>query len=90
MYDEKPLFDRLHVKGTLVLRNQKANTVTVKVAKNLTGEVGRVTHDAKVTKLAKGIRDTNPTSLITWQVDIGPGKVTNLEYEFSMLVKSAR
>ena len=90
MYDEKPLFDRLYVKGTLVLRNQKANTVTVKVVKNLTGEVGRVTHDAKVTKLAKGIRDTNPTSLITWQVDIGPGKVTNLEYEFSMLVKSAR
>lgn len=90
MYEEKDLFDRLHVKGTLVLRNQKGNTVTMKVAKNLTGEVAQASHQAKIVKLAKGIKDTNPTSLVTWQVDVEAGKTTNLTYEFSILVKSAR
>ncbi|HJP83069.1 MAG TPA: hypothetical protein VJ835_06135 [Fimbriimonadaceae bacterium] len=90
MYDEKPLFDRLYIKGTLVIRNQKPEKVTVKVAKNLTGEVSAASHDAKVVKLAKGIKDTNPTSQITWQVDVDGGKTLNLTYEFSMLVRTQK
>jgi hypothetical protein len=90
MYEDKDLYDRLHIKGTLVIRNQKPEKVTMKVAKNLTGEVANATHEGKIVKLAKGIRDVNPTSLITWQVDVEPGKTVNLVYEFSLLVKSQR
>lgn len=90
LYEDQNLFDRLHVKGTLVIRNNKASTVTMKVAKTLTGEVAAASHQAKVVKLAKGITDTNPTSVITWQTDVDSGKTTNLTYEFSILVKSAR
>lgn len=84
---ERVLWDRLKIKGTLVIRNSKPEKVTMKVAKNLTGLVSVASNDAKVVKLAKGIRDINPTSLITWQVDVEPGKTLNLTYEFSMLVK---
>lgn len=90
MYEEKDVFDRLHIKGTLVIRNNKPSTVTMKVAKNLTGEVSSASHQAKVVKLAKGITDTNPTSVVTWQTDVESGKTTNLTYEFSILVKSNR
>ncbi len=90
LYEDRDLFDRLHIKGTLVIRNNKANTVTMKVAKTLTGEVANASHQAKVVKLAKGITDTNPTSVVTWQTDVGSGKTTNLSYEFSILVKSNR
>lgn len=90
MHEERNVFDRLHIKGTLVIRNNKATTVTMKVAKTLTGEVAAASHQAKVVKLAKGITDTNPTSVITWQTDVDSGKTTNLTYEFSILVKSAR
>jgi hypothetical protein len=90
MYDEKPLFDRLYIKGTLVMRNQKPEKVTVKVAKSLTGEVSVASHEAKIVKLAKGIKDTNPTSQITWQVDVDPGKTLDLTYEFSMLVRTQK
>ncbi|MBC8066431.1 MAG: hypothetical protein H7Y17_16485 [Chlorobia bacterium] len=90
VYDERPLFDRLHIKGTLVMRNQKPSTVTMKVAKHLTGEVAFASHQAKVVKLAKGIKDVNPTSLVTWQVDVDAGKTVNLTYEFSLLVRSQR
>jgi len=41
-----------------------------------------------VVKLAKGIKDLNPSSQITWQLDVDAGKVTTLTYEFSMLVRS--
>lgn len=90
MYEERPLYDRLHIKGTLVIRNQKKEKVTMKVAKSLTGEVSVASHDGKVVKLAKGIKDVNPASQITWQVDVDPGKTLNLTYEFSLLVKSQR
>lgn len=90
MHEERNVFDRLHIKGTLVIRNNKATTVTMKVAKTLTGEVAAASHQAKVVKLAKGITDTNPTSVVTWQTDVDSGKTTNLTYEFSILVKSAR
>ena len=90
MYEEKDLFDRLHIKGTLVIRNNKPSSVTMKVAKNLTGEVSAASHQAKIVKLAKGITETNPTSVVTWQTDVEPGKTTNLTYEFSILVKSNR
>jgi len=90
VYDERPLYDRLHLKGTLVLRNQKPTTVTMKVAKNLTGDVSVASNQAKIVKLAKGIKDLNPTSLITWQLDVEAGKTVNLTYEFSILVKSQR
>lgn len=90
VYDERPLYDRLHLKGTLVLRNQKPTSVTMKVAKNLTGDVSAASNQAKVVKLAKGIKDLNPTTLITWQLDVDAGKTVNLTYEFSILVKSQR
>lgn len=87
IYAERAKYDRLFVKGTLVIRNQKKETATIKVAKTLTGEVVQVSNEAKVIKLAKGIRDINPTSQITWQVDVPGGKTQNLTYQFSMLVK---
>jgi len=88
IFDERPLFDRLYLKGTLVIRNQKPERVAMKIAKNLTGDVTAASHDAKVVKLAKGIKDLNPSSQITWQLDVDSGKVTTLTYEFSMLVRS--
>lgn len=90
VFEDRPLYDRLHIKGTLVLRNLKAQKVTMKVAKNLTGEVASASHDAKIVKSAKGFRDMNPSSVITWQLDVEPGKSVNLNYEFSIMVKSAR
>ncbi|MCC7229020.1 MAG: hypothetical protein IT203_01405, partial [Fimbriimonadaceae bacterium] len=59
-------------------------------AKNLTGDVSVASNQAKIVKLAKGIKDLNPTSLITWQLDVEAGKTVNLTYEFSILVKSQR
>jgi len=88
VFEERPLFDRLYLKGTLNIRNLKPQRVTMKVAKNLTGEVSTASHDAKVIKLAKGIKDLNPSSLVTWQLDVDAGKSASLAYEFSILVKS--
>jgi hypothetical protein len=88
IFDERPLFDRLYLKGTLVIRNQKPERVTMKVAKSLTGDVSMASHGAKVVKLAKGIKDLNPASQITWQTDVEGGKTLTLTYEFNMLVRS--
>lgn len=79
-------YDLITIKGTIDVSNRKDETVTMEVSKDLTGEVLESSHDAKVTKTAKGLRGLNPNSVVKWTVDVPAGKSVQLTYSYKVYI----
>lgn len=80
-------YDRITVEGKLALHNYKAEAVTVKVTKTVTGEIATTTPTAKVDKLAKGLRAENPRSRLTWEIPLAPGAGVEIVYTYKVLIR---
>lgn len=80
-------YDRITVEGKLLLHNFKDEAVTVKVTKTVTGEVQTSTPEAKVDKLAKGLRAENPRSRLTWEIPLAAGAETEITYLYRVLIR---
>jgi uncharacterized FlaG/YvyC family protein len=79
--------DLVMLKGTLTLVNRKAESVTIRVRKQVTGEVTKTTPEAKVTKIARGLRDVNSRATIEWTQKIEAGKTLTLTYEYKVFIR---
>ena len=84
--DNYPIFDRVTVKGTLALTNRKPKAVRVRIRKAYTGEWISGEGDPKIVATAAGVRQTNPTGLAEWTVDLAPGTTSRLTYSVRLLV----
>jgi hypothetical protein len=80
-------YDRVTVDGRLSLRNLKREPVTVEITKMLTGEVQSSKPEAKVEKLARGLRGVNSRDRLSWTVTVAPGEEQQVEYTYEVLVR---
>jgi len=80
-------YDRVTVEGTLRLRNFKDEAVTVKITKLVTGEVAASSPEAEVEKLAKGLRQVNPRSRLTWEISLDPGQEREVTYVYKVFIR---
>jgi hypothetical protein len=80
-------YDRITVEGTLLLHNFTAGAVAVKITKTLSGEVVTSAPEAQVVKLAKGLRQENPRSKLTWEVPLNPGAEAQVTYTYKVLIR---
>lgn len=79
-------FDLVTVKGTLSAQNLKSDAVTLRIRKSLTGEIVSADGNPKTTKMASGLRQTNPRSQLEWTVTIPSGKHVDLTYTYKVYV----
>ncbi len=67
-------YDKVTIEGTLKITNHKAESVTVRITKTVTGEVMSADGGPEVVKIASGLRGVNPRSKLTWEVEVTPGR----------------
>ncbi len=82
-------YDRVTVEGTLSITNYKAEAVTVKITKQVTGEVVSADGEPKVVKIVSGLRGVNPRSKLTWEIEVQPGaeEGTEVVYRYSFYTR---
>jgi len=80
-------YDRVDIKGELLLVNGKSEKIAVEVTKELSGSSVRAEPAAKLEVLARGLRRPNPTNRLTWTVTLEPGQEAKLVYEYQVLVR---
>lgn len=80
-------YDLVTIKGTVIIRNMKKDTVQIKLNKAFTGELISATNNAKETKLAKGLRDVNPRTRLVWEPSLKGGERLELTYSYRIYVR---
>ncbi|MCC5846358.1 MAG: hypothetical protein JJU05_19080 [Verrucomicrobia bacterium] len=75
------------VEGTISLVNLKPVAVTVTVRRTVEGEITLNPFDAGLTVPRSGITAVNPTSDLTWEVNIPPRETAELSYTFQRYVR---
>lgn len=79
-------FQDVTINGKLTIRNFKQTPITIDVTKTLVGDVVEAGQEGKVTKLGKKVAAINPTSKIKWRMQINPGEVKELNYQYKVLI----
>ncbi|MBN2375165.1 MAG: DUF4139 domain-containing protein [Sedimentisphaerales bacterium] len=80
-------YDLVTVKGELAVKNFQDKAITLEITKKLSGEVKSSEPDAKVAKLARGLRRANSQSQLTWTINLTPSQQTKLNYTFEVYVR---
>jgi len=82
-------YDKVTIEGKLKITNHKAEAVTVRITKTITGEVVTADADPGVVKLASGLRGVNPRSRLTWEIEVQPGVDEGAEvtYRYSFFTR---
>lgn len=83
-----PVFDLITLKGTLIVRNAKSETIRLRIRRDLTGEVEAAEGDPRVTKSARGLRETNPSSRLEWNETLRAGESLERTYTYKVYVPS--
>jgi len=83
-------YDLVTVRGELTLTNFKEQAVSVEVNKTLSGEVVSTTPQAKIEKLAAGIRGINGRRKLTWTIELAPGQTQKATYAYEVHVRGER
>ncbi len=83
-------YDLVAVRGELTLTNFKEQAVAVEVNKTLSGEVVSTDPQAKVEKLAAGIRGINGLRKLTWTIEIASGQTRKATYTYEVYVRGER
>lgn len=81
-------FDLVTVKGTLQVKNRKTDKVRLEISKEITGDVVAADGDPKITKTAKGLRQTNPRAIIEWSKELAAGESLTLTYTYKVYVRT--
>jgi hypothetical protein len=81
-------FDEITLKGTLSIRNLKAEGIKVKIRKDLTGQIVSADGSPAITKVAKGLRAVNPRQRVEWTVDLKGGEKREVVYVYKVLIRT--
>jgi hypothetical protein len=73
-------YDLVTVRGELSVVNFQDKTVDLEITKTLSGELKSAEPDAKIEKLATGLRGMNGLSKLTWTLELKPGEKASLSY----------
>ncbi|OPZ97812.1 MAG: hypothetical protein BWY71_01482 [Planctomycetes bacterium ADurb.Bin412] len=80
-------YDLVTVKGELSVRNFQEKAIPLEIEKILTGEVQNSEPEAKVVKLARGLRRANPRNEVSWTVKLGPDEQKELNYTYEVYIR---
>ncbi|MGI8924713.1 MAG: hypothetical protein ACR2HJ_11895 [Fimbriimonadales bacterium] len=75
-------YDVVTLKGTLSVHNRKAESIKLKITKELTGEMVSVDGNPKTRTITKGLRAVNPRQLLEWTIDLKPDEKRVLTYTY--------
>jgi folylpolyglutamate synthase/dihydropteroate synthase len=81
-------YDMVNVKGVLDVTNYKNAPVTLTVTKMLSGEVVSAGHDAKIEKIAKGLKKVNSRCRLTWEIPVKTSEKIQIEYQYTVYVRN--
>ena len=81
-------YDLVTLKGTIQIANRKSETVTLEIAKILTGEVKQADANPKITSLAKGLRAVNSRQKLDWKIELKPGEKKTLTYTYTVYINN--
>jgi len=73
-------YDLVTVRGELSVVNFQDKTVDLEITKTLSGELKSAEPDAKIEKLATGLRGMNARVQLTWTLELKPGEKASLSY----------
>ncbi|MFN8218957.1 MAG: hypothetical protein U0S12_02345 [Fimbriimonadales bacterium] len=77
-------YDLVTLKGTLEIKNRKAQDVKLSISRELTGEVLTADNDPKIVKTAKGLRQMNPRARLSWELPLAAGKSMTITYTYKV------
>lgn len=79
-------YDLVTLKGTLEIKNRKAQDVKLQVSREITGELVESQFNPKITKTAKGLRQVNPRVKLDWDLSLGAGKAVTVTFSYKVFV----
>lgn len=81
-------FDKITIKGKIVVNNRKAETISLKVTKDVLGEITVASHDGQIVKTTRGLNSANVNTRCTWQRKVEKGEKLTLEYTYQIYLRS--
>ena len=80
-------YDLITVEGKLSLTNFQAKAISLEITKTLSGELKSSQPEAKIKKLARGLRRMNGVMELTWTIELKPGERKQLSYIYDVYVR---
>jgi len=80
-------YDLITVEGKLSVTNFQEKAITLEITKTLSGEVKSSQPEAKIEKLARGLRRMNGVMRLTWTVELVPSERKQLDYIYEVYVR---
>lgn len=83
-------YDKVTVRGELAVTNRVGKDITLRITKQLSGEVVATEGEPTVNKLGTGLRSVNPRSELVWQVPLPAGakEPVKLTYRYTVFVRN--
>ena len=80
-------YDLVTVEGKLSVTNFQPKDITLEISKTLSGEVKSSQPEAKIEKMARGLRRMNGIMNLTWTIELKPGERKQLGYIYDVYVR---
>ncbi len=80
-------YDLVTLHGDLRVRNRQDKSVNLEITKELSGKVLQSAPTAKDVQTGKGLKQTNPKHVLTWEIELTGGEETNLSYDYQVYVR---
>ena len=80
-------YDLITVKGDLSITNFQTKAIMLEITKTLSGELKSSKPEAKIEKLARGLRRMNGVVKLTWTIELEPGEHKQLDYVYDVYVR---
>ncbi len=81
-------YDAVTLRGELRVKNKTGKTISVEIAKELSGEVLENAQKAKDVKTEKGLKQVNPKHLLTWEIELKSGEERVLTYKYKAFIRN--
>jgi hypothetical protein len=79
-------FRKPNVKGQLLVRNHRQETITLVVRRQFSGELIEADGEPRLELREEGVYSVNPRNELTWTISLEPGEERSLRYRYSVLV----
>lgn len=80
-------FDLITVQGKLSVANFLSKPIVLEITKTVSGQVKSSDPEAKIEKLARGLRRVNTTSKLTWTIELKSEEHREIGYTYDVYVR---
>lgn len=80
--------DLVKVKGELKVRNHVGKKIHMVITKELEGEIKECKPSGKDVQPAQGLKQVNTRHILTWELDLDPGKEESVKYFYEIYLRN--